>query len=66
MASQEPRRIWTVLEDAFILVSVLALWPGILKWEGAIWESLQYIAVAGLIWIFVRRVRRYQTKKNNG
>ena len=62
MAEQEPRRIWLVLEDVFIVVSVLALWPRILHWEGAIWEWLQYIAVAGLIWIFIRRLRRYQTK----
>lgn len=65
MAEQEPRRIWLVLEDVFIVVSVLALWPRILHWEGAIWETLQYVAVVGLVWILVRRIRRYQTKRRD-
>ena len=53
-------RFWIALEDLCILLSIFALWPAILGWEGWIWEGLKYVAVVGLIWIFTRRVKRYQ------
>jgi hypothetical protein len=55
--------LWIALEDLFILVSVFALWPSILGWEGWVWEALKYVAAAGLLWIFVRRVRRYKERR---
>ena len=63
MSDRESRPIWVALEDAFILLSVLALWPGILGWQGAVWEMLKYAAVVGLIWIFMRRMGRYRRRK---
>ncbi len=64
MAEEVDRsRLWIALEDFFILVSVLALWPAILGWEGWVWEVMKYAAAAGLIWIFVRRVRRYNQRR---
>ena len=62
MSNGNERRIWVALEDLFILLSIFALWPVILGWEGWVWEVLKYLAVAGLVWIFVRRVRRYQRR----
>jgi len=56
------RPLWVMLEDAFIIVSIAALWPGILGWEGAIWDVVQFAALAGLIWILMRRVKRYKAK----
>jgi hypothetical protein len=61
-----PTRLSLLLEDAFILVSVFALWPGILGWQGALWQGLQYAAVAGLVWILFRRVRRYKERREDG
>ncbi len=62
MSNGKERRIWVALEDLLILLSIFALWPVILGWEGWVWEVLKYLAVVGLIWIFVRRVRRYQRR----
>ena len=56
------RPLWVMLEDAFIILSIGALWPGILGWGGFFWEAVQYVALAGLIWIFVRRARRYRER----
>jgi hypothetical protein len=56
-------RLWIAIEDLFILVSVFAIWPVILGWEGWVWEATKYIAAVGLIWIFVRRLRRYQRRQ---
>jgi hypothetical protein len=56
------KRFEMAIEDAFILLSVFALWPGILGWEGLIWQLLMYAAVVGLVWILVRRVNRYKRR----
>ena len=60
------RPLWVLLEDAFLIVSIAALWPGILGWEGTIWTVVQVAALAGLVWILVRRVRRYQVRGEAG
>ncbi|HCK11062.1 hypothetical protein MK139_04620 [bacterium] len=57
---EEKKRFGMALEDLFILLSVVALWPGILGWEGVVWQYLQYAALVGLVWILVRRVSRYR------
>ncbi len=59
----EGRPLWVVLEDAFVMISIAALWPGILGWEGTIWQVVQYVAIGGLVWILTRRIKRYQVKK---
>ncbi|MBT5828835.1 MAG: hypothetical protein HOH77_01475 [Candidatus Latescibacteria bacterium] len=56
------RPLWVMLEDAFLIVSIAALWPGILGWEGMIWTVVQFAALGGLVWILVRRVGRYKTR----
>ncbi|MBK36513.1 MAG: hypothetical protein CME26_13425 [Gemmatimonadetes bacterium] len=60
MSEGESRRIWLVLEEVFLVLSVFVLWPRILNWPGLLWEVLQYLALVGLVWILIRRVRRYQ------
>ena len=65
MADEENKRLGMALEDLFILLSVFALWPGILGWEGAHWQYVQYAAVVGLVWILVRRVNRYRTRSED-
>ena len=61
---EQRTKLAMALEDVFILVSVFALWPGILGWQGVVWDILKYAAVAGLIWILVRRVGRYRTRRD--
>ena len=56
------KRFGMAAEDAFILLSVFALWPGILGWEGVLWQVLKYAAVVGLVWILIRRVNRYRQR----
>ncbi len=56
-------RFWMALEDLFILLSIVALWPTILGWQGWVWEALKYTAVVGLIWIFLRRMKRYRHRE---
>ncbi|HDH99917.1 MAG: hypothetical protein DRP94_04380 [Candidatus Latescibacterota bacterium] len=51
------RGIW--IEDGLIILSLLTLWPRILGWKGAIFPLLQYVALGVLVWILVRRVRRF-------
>jgi hypothetical protein len=65
MEEQPNKRFGMALEDVFILLSVFALWPGILGWEGSFWPYLQYVAVAGLIWILTRRVGRYRERSES-
>ena len=48
------------IEDIFILLCVASLWPVILGWDGLLYEAGLYIALAGLIFIFIRRVRRFR------
>ena len=62
MEEGQNNRVGLILEDVFIVLSIFALWPGILGWDGAVWNLLQYAAVIGLVWIMVRRVGRYNQR----
>jgi hypothetical protein len=62
MEEGQNNRAGMILEDVFIVLSIFALWPGILGWDGAVWNLLQYAAVIGLVWIMVRRVGRYNQR----
>ncbi|MFH1567812.1 MAG: hypothetical protein ABIL09_07405 [Gemmatimonadota bacterium] len=55
---RDPGRKVRLLEDLFILVSVLSLWPVLLGWRGPLYQALLYLALAGLIFVFIRRLRR--------
>ncbi|MDE2797605.1 MAG: hypothetical protein OXI94_02945 [Gemmatimonadota bacterium] len=60
------RPLWLILEDAFIILCIGALWPGILGWQGWIWDMVQYIALIGLVWILIRRIGRYRMRRDEG
>ena len=51
-----------LLEDAFIILSILALWPSILGWDHPIYDLLKYGALVGLVLIFIRRMKRYKDR----
>ena len=53
-----------LIEDIFILLCIASLWPVVLGWTEAIYQYLLYAALAGLIFIFVRRVRRFHDARN--
>ena len=63
MAEQGGNRFWMGVEDLFILLSIFAIWPTILGWEGIVWEALKYLALVGWVWIFLRRVNRYRERR---
>ena len=65
MAKRDGGRFWMRVEDLFILLSIFALWPTILGWDGLVWESLKYLALVGLVWIFLRRVNRYRERRES-
>ena len=60
----DPGRKSRLIEDIFILVSILALWPVVLGWQGVIYELALYAALAGLVYILFRRVRRFRAARD--
>ena len=48
------------IEDIFILLCVLSLWPIIFGLEGLLYDVGLVVALGGLIFIFIRRVRRFR------
>ena len=53
-----------LIEDIFILLCIASLWPVVLGWTESIYQYLLYAALAGLIFIFVRRIRRFHAARN--
>ena len=49
-----------LLEDLFILLCILTLWPVVLGWQEEIYQYVLYAALAGLVFIFVRRINRFR------
>ena len=49
-----------LLEDIFILVCIVSLWPVIVGWQHPVYEALLYTALAGLVFIFYRRINRFR------
>jgi uncharacterized integral membrane protein len=49
-----------LLEDIFILVCIVSLWPVVLGWQGPLYQAILYIALAGLVFIFYRRMSRFR------
>ena len=56
----EPENKGRRLEDIFILLCVLTLWPVVLGLQHPLYQAALYGALAGLIFILVRRVKRFQ------
>ena len=62
LSSKEKRSPARLAEDIFILVCIFTLWPKILGWRGIFFDALLYIALIGLVIIFVRRIKRIRTE----
>lgn len=60
----DPGKKSRLIEDVFILVSIFALWPVVLGWEGFIYELVLYTALAGLVYIFYRRIQRFRAARD--
>ena len=53
-----------IIEDIFTLLCIVSLWPVVLGWTEAIYQYLLYAALAGLVYIFVRRIRRFHAARD--
>ena len=53
------------MEDVFILLCVLSLWPVLLGWDHILYRVLMYATLAGLVFILVRRVRRFSKARRD-
>jgi Flp pilus assembly protein TadB len=60
---EKKAKVARLIEDAFILVCILTLWPVILGWTGVIYEVAMYVALAGLVFIFIRRMMRFRAAR---
>jgi Flp pilus assembly protein TadB len=56
-------KVVRLIEDAFILLCIVTLWPVILDWTGVVYDVLLYVALAGLVFIFARRIRRFRASR---
>lgn len=61
----DPERRTRLFEDLFILLCVLALWPVILGLHHILYELLLYAALGGLVFVLVRRVRRFSRARRD-
>ena len=59
----DPQKKIRMYEDLFIILCVLSLWPVILGWDEPVYEFALYLALAGLLVIFFRRMKRFQKAK---
>ncbi|MSR83060.1 MAG: hypothetical protein EXS58_09060 [Candidatus Latescibacteria bacterium] len=59
----DPQKKIRLYEDIFIVLCVLSLWPVILGWDEPAYEFALYLALAGLLVIFFRRMKRFQKAK---
>ena len=53
-----------LIEDIFTLLCIISLWPVVLGWTEAIYQYLLYIALAGLVYVFIRRIRRFHAARD--
>ena len=52
-----------LFEDIFILICIASLWPVVLGWQGPVYQAILYMALAGLLFIFYRRMNRFRQAK---
>ncbi len=62
-STPDPQKKVRLYEDIFIILCVLSLWPVILGWDDPVYEFALYLALAGLLVIFFRRMKRFQKAK---
>jgi membrane protein implicated in regulation of membrane protease activity len=65
MPEQDQNKKVRLIEDLFILVSIVSLWPVVLGWQGLVYEIMLYAALAGLVYIFFRRMRRFREARDD-
>ena len=53
-----------LLEDIFIILCILSLWPVILGWQEPIYEFILYTALVGLVVIMFRRIKRFRQARD--
>lgn len=61
----DPQKKVRLAEDVFIVLCILTLWPVILGWDEPVYEFALYVALAGLLVIFFRRIKRFQKAKRD-
>ena len=54
-----PKVLNVVKLTVIIILSIFSLWPVVLDWYHPLFEAVMYIALAGLVWIFYRRIKRF-------
>lgn len=54
-----------LFEDIFILLCILSLWPVILGWDEPVYQFALCVALAGLIAIFFRRLKRFRQARRD-
>ena len=54
-------RLWLYVEDVLIVLSILALWPKVLRLPGHLPNVLMWSAFAVMIVILIRRTNRMRT-----
>jgi len=62
LSGKEERSPARLAEDIFIIVCIFTLWPKILGWGGIFFDILLYIALIGLVIVFVRRLKRIRAE----
>ena len=64
-APREDRKPRHLGEDIFILLSIFSIWPVVLTWQHPIFEVVMYAALAGLVWVFYRRIKRFNQARQD-
>jgi len=62
LSNKEKRSPARLAEEIFILVCIFTLWPRILGLRGIFFDALLYIALIGLVIIFVRRIKQIRAE----
>lgn len=54
-----------LIEDVFIILCIPTLWPVVMGWSDPIFRIPLYIALAGLLFIFYRRIKRFKQARDD-
>lgn len=59
-------KVGEIIESLCIVLAIFSLWPIILKWDHVFWKVFMYAMLAAMIWVFVRRAKRYSGMVKTG
>ncbi len=51
-------------EDILIIISIFSVWPAILRKENIFTKGIMFFAFFLLIWVFIRRLKRFNNMNN--